>query len=283
MSTASRSDSMRGGGRATGGPAPETGDPCWVDVYTSDPDRAIAFYGQLFGWTADRADEEFGGYITFRKDGKAVAGGMGKTADGAEGPDQWTVYLASPDAKATADAAAEHGGAVVVPPMDVGDLGAMAVLGDVGGAGVGIWQTGTFGGFETIGIASGGTWTDHVGIPSWFELHTRDYARSLDFYRDVFGWSDTFAISDTPEFRYTTIHASTPMLGGVMDASAFLPEGVPAGWTVYFGADDVDAAVAKLVELGGTVLAQPENTPYGRIAQVADPTGARFSIGGNAT
>ncbi|MFX0575193.1 VOC family protein [Nocardia nepalensis] len=281
MSTASRSDSMSSGGRVTGGPAPKTGDPCWVDVYTSDPDRAIDFYGQLFGWTAERAGEEFGGYITFRKDGKAVAGGMGKTADGVEGPDQWTVYLASPDAEATSDAAVAHGGAVVVPPMDVGDLGAMAVLGDVGGAGVGIWQAGAFGGFETIGIVSGGKWSDHAGSPSWFELHTRDYQGSLAFYRDVFGWSDTFTISDIPEFRYTTIHATTPMLGGVMDASAFLPEGVPAGWTVYFGADDVDTAAAKVVELGGAVLSQPEDTPYGRMAQVADPTGARFSIGGN--
>jgi uncharacterized protein len=154
------------------------------------------------------------------------------------------------------------------------------LVGDVGGAGVGIWQAGVFGGFESVGIVSGGKWSDHAGIPSWFELLTRDYDGSLAFYRDVFGWNDTFPISDTPEFRYSTIHAETPMLGGVLDASAFLPEGVPAGWTVYFGAEDVDATVAKVVELGGTVVAPAEDTPYGRMASVADPTGARFSIGG---
>ncbi|MFE7798094.1 VOC family protein [Nocardia sp. NPDC057440] len=256
------------------------GDPTWVDLYTADPDRAIAFYGELFGWTAERAGEEFGGYITFRKDGKAVAGAMGKTADGVESPDQWTVYLAAADAKATADAAVAHGGTVVVPPMDVGDVGAMAVLGDVGGAGVGIWQAGTFGGFETLGLVTGGKWSNHAGAPSWFELHTRDYEASLAFYRDVFGWQDPFTIADTPEFRYTTIHSTSPMLGGVMDASAFMPEGAPAGWKVYFGADDVDAAAAKVVELGGAVLVPAMDSPYGRMVGVVDPTGARFSIGG---
>ncbi|MEV6427367.1 VOC family protein [Nocardia sp. NPDC051463] len=259
------------------------GDPTWVDLYTADPDRAIDFYGELFGWTAERADEEFGGYITFRKDGKAVAGAMGKMAGGVEGPDQWTVYLAAVDAKATADAAVAHGGTVVLPPMDVGDLGAMAVLGDIGGAGVGIWQTGTFAGFETLGLVTGGRWSDHAGAPSWFELHTRDYDASLAFYRDVFGWQDPFTIADSPEFRYTTIHSTSPMLGGVMDASTFLPEGAPAGWTVYFGADDVDAAAAKVVELGGAVVVPAMNSPYGRMVGVADPTGARFSIGGETT
>ncbi|WP_228003064.1 VOC family protein [Nocardia australiensis] len=257
------------------------GDPRWVDLYTADPDRAIAFYGELFGWTAERAGEEFGGYIIFRKDGKPVAGGMGKAGGGVDGPDQWTVYLASDDAKATADAAVPHGGAVVVAPMDVGDLGTMAVLADVGGAGVGIWQSGTFGGCETLGIVEGGKWSDHAGIPSWFELHTREYDESLAFYRDVFGWQDPFTISDTPEFRYTTIHSTSPMLGGVMDASAHLPEDAPAGWTVYFGADDVDAAAAKVTELGGTILVPAMNSPYGRMVSVADPMGARFSIGGD--
>ncbi|MEU7765333.1 VOC family protein [Nocardia sp. NPDC049190] len=257
------------------------GDPRWVELYTSDPDRSIAFYGELFGWTAERAGEELGGYITFRKDGAAIAGAMARMAGDTESPEQWTVYLASPDAQATADAAVAAGATVVVPPMPVGELGHMAVLGDVGGAGIGVWQAGTFGGFETIGLVTAGQWRDHAGAPSWFELHTRAYDASLAFYRDVFGWSDTFTIADSPEFRYTTIHAESPMLGGVMDASAFLPEGAPAGWTVYFGADDVDKTIEQVVELGGSVLTPAQDTPYGRMASVADATGARFSIGGS--
>lgn len=256
------------------------GDPVWVDLFTSDPEGAVAFYGGLFGWTADRA-EEFGGYLTFRKDGKAVAGGMGKTEADADAPDQWTIYLSAADARATAAAAAAHGGTVVVPAIDVGDLGTMVVLGDPGGAGVGVWQAGTFPGIETSAMVEGGRWRDHAGAPSWFELHTTEYEKALAFYRDVFGWADTFEMPGAPDFRYTTIHSTSPMLGGVMDAAVVDPAQRMSGWTVYFGAEDVDATVAKAVDLGGRVLHPAEDSRYGRMAVLADPTGARFCVGGD--
>jgi predicted enzyme related to lactoylglutathione lyase len=65
---------------------------------------------------------------------------------------------------------------------------------------------------------------------------------------------------------------------GVMDATSFLPEGVPSHWTVYFGSDDTDATLARIVELGGTVVQPAEDTPYGRLAGAADPLGVRFRI-----
>ncbi|MGW3541363.1 VOC family protein [Nocardia niigatensis] len=66
-----------------------------------------------------------------------------------------------------------------------------------------------------------------------------------------------------------------------MNSSSFLPPGVPGYWTVYFGVEDVDAAVRKVAELGGSVVRPAEDTPYGRLAAVADPSGVRFSLGGN--
>jgi predicted enzyme related to lactoylglutathione lyase len=97
------------------------------------------------------------------------------------------------------------------------------------------------------------------------------------FYRLVFRW-DTHVAGDTPEVRYTTLGEGESQLAGVMDASGFLPEGVPAHWSVYFGVEDADAALAKIVELGGSVVRPAEDTPYGRLAQVADPTGANFKL-----
>jgi predicted enzyme related to lactoylglutathione lyase len=47
---------------------------------------------------------------------------------------------------------------------------------------------------------------------------------------------------------------------------------------VYFGVDDTDATLARTVDLGGTVVMDAEDTPYGRLATVADPTGARFKL-----
>jgi hypothetical protein len=234
---------------------------------TSDTERSRAFYCQLFGWTAEQPASEFGGYFNFTKDGVRVAGCMANRP-GSELPDVWSVYLATDDARKATEAAATYGAQVLVAAMDVGDLGTMAVVNDPGGAAIGIWQAGLHQGFGILG---------EPGTPSWFELHTRDYQSAVTFYREVFG-CETHVVSDTPEFRYTTVRQGESWLAGIMDASAFLPEGVPAHWSVYFGVDDTDAALAKIVDLGGSILTAAEDTPYGRLAAAADPTGARFKL-----
>ena len=101
------------------------GAPCWVDLMSSDVEQSRAFYGELFGWTADEPNEEFGGYINFPKDGEQVAGADGRRQE-AGVPDVWSVYLAVDDAEKTVEAATANGGQVFVEPMAVGDLGTMA-------------------------------------------------------------------------------------------------------------------------------------------------------------
>lgn len=244
-----------------------TGAPIWIDLMTSDPDTTRPFYGELFGWTSVAGGEEYGGYINFLKDDVVVAGCMQNQPEFGS-PDVWSVYLASDDAKATGDTAEAHGGAVVVPVMDVLDLGRMAVVTDPGGASIGVWEPGGHSGFGVL---------DEPGTPGWFELHTRDYDASVAFYRDVFAW-DVHVAADTPGFRYSTLGEGDGQLAGIMDAGAFLPEGVPAHWSVYFRVEDADATVATILRLGGSVVAPAEDTPYGRLATVADPTGAVFKL-----
>ena len=60
------------------------GAPTWIDLSTSDPAAARAFYGELFGWTADEPNPEFGGYFMFSHAGAYVAGCM----DNAHDPDR---------------------------------------------------------------------------------------------------------------------------------------------------------------------------------------------------
>ena len=86
-------------------------------------------------------------------------------------------------------------------------------------------------------------------------------------------------VMDTPEMRYTTVKDGTgnDWCAGVGDAT-WLPEGVPNHWVVYFGSDDVDASLEKVVKLGGTVTQAAEDTPYGRMAAALDSTGAAFKI-----
>ena len=243
------------------------GAPCWIDLYTSDPDKSVDFYRRLFGWTAESAGPDYGGYINFSKDGRQVAGCMKN--DGTEGiPDVWSVYLTTDNAEATVAAAVAKGAQVMVPAMQLMELGSMAVLIDPGQAAIGVWQPGSHKGFAIMGES---------GTPSWFELHTRDYDASVNFYRDVFKW-DTHDMSDGPDFHYTTFGEGDAALAGIMDASAFLPEGIPANWQIYFGVDDADEALAKIAKLGGSVIMGPDDSPYGRLAQAADPTGAVFKI-----
>lgn len=252
-------------------PAPDIttpGAPMWIDLFTSDTGKAEAFYGGLFGWTFESAGEEFGGYITVSKDDKLVAGCMKNDAS-QDTPDMWSLYLKTDDARKIESLAVENGGQVYASAMDVAELGTMTLIADVGGAAIGAWQPGTHKGFDVVG---------EPGTPSWFELHTRDYDKTIDFYQNVFKWN-TKPESDTPEFRYMMLIAADGTgLAGVMDASAFMPEGVPAAWSIYFGVDDTDAALKRVVELGGTIIEGAEDTPYGRLARAADTTGTQFKL-----
>jgi predicted enzyme related to lactoylglutathione lyase len=246
------------------------GAPCWIDLLTSDTARAREFYTGLFGWTAAEASEEFGGYFMFLRDGVPVAGCMPKVpgVPGMEGPDQWGVYLSSPDAKGTVDTALAHGATLREGPTDIADLGTDAVLTDPAGARIGLWQARSFPGNTVFG---------EPGTPAYFELITRDYAAAVGFYRDVFGWAPQ-AVSDTPEFRLTALKDGEETIAGIMDGSGFLPEGQPGTWLCYVKVADTDAALARITGLGGSVTDPAMDTPYGRLAGASDPTGARFKL-----
>jgi predicted enzyme related to lactoylglutathione lyase len=250
-------------------PAPTLvlGAPCWIDLYSSDTKRAKDFYGRLFGWKTMDPGADYGGYFLFQKDGKVVAGCMAN--DGEQGaPDAWTTYLSTDDADRTVEAAKANGGQVYVEPMDVTENGRMAMVGDPGGAAIGIWQPREVSGFEIRG---------EPGAAAWFELHTNAYPAAVDFYREAFGW-DAHTMSDEPDFRYTTLGEGDGALAGIMDATVYRDASVPSAWEVYFAVEDADATAAQAVELGATVVDPPKDTPYGRLATLTDPTGTRFKL-----
>ncbi|MGB8501797.1 VOC family protein [Mycobacterium sp.] len=248
-------------------PTPPHGAPIWIDLSSSDVDRAQEFYGTVFGWTFEPSGPDYGGYVNAFKDGKRVAGLMHNQPEW-NAPDAWTIYFHTGDIQSTAAAIAPAGGSTCVEPMEVKEKGWMAMGTDPSGAAFGLWQPTGHRGFEVLG---------EPGAPVWHQLTTRDFAKAVDFYRALFGWQ-TRVESDTDEFRYTTAIFDGNDVLGVMDGSTFQPDGIPSHWTTFFGADDVDKTLQVLTDHGGAVLRPAEDTPYGRLAAAADPSGAVFNL-----
>ncbi|WP_102143348.1 VOC family protein [Mycobacterium hubeiense] len=237
------------------------GAPAWIDLSTSDVDRAQQFYGAVFGWTFESAGPDYGGYVNAFKDGKPVAGLMYNDPQW-NSPDGWTTYLHTADVNATVAKAVAAGASACMEPMEVKDKGFMGMLTDPTGAFVGLWQPTGHQGFEVVGEA---------GAPVYFQLTTSDYGKALDFYRQVFGWQlDT--VSDTDEFRYSTAMFDGEALLGVM------ADEDQSTWSFFLGAEDVDKTIEVITANGGSVIRPAEDTPYGRLAAVADPTGAGFNL-----
>src|SRR3984893_19435662 len=99
-----------------------TGVPCWMDLLTSDTARAREFYGRVFGWTAEEASPEFGGYFMFTAGGMPVAGCM-PVQPGMDLADVWGVYLTAADAAGTLAAAVALGAPTRVGASAVGGRG----------------------------------------------------------------------------------------------------------------------------------------------------------------
>ncbi|CAM5511386.1 VOC family protein [Leifsonia shinshuensis] len=242
------------------------GEPCWVDYAATDLPRAQEFYTSLFGWTAETGGGEYGGYVTFRRDGRLVAG-LGEAMEGSR-PNAWLTYLLVEDAEAGERASTAAGAQLLSPTMAVGDQGRLAVVADPGGAVVGLWEPEQHRGFELVAEPGG---------LSWHELYARSYAEQVEFYTRVFDWQ-TKVLGDTADFRYLTFGDPESPSGGVYDADGMLPPDVPSHWVVYFGVQDAAAAVARVVELGGTAIRDPWDSEFGRFAQVTDPLGGLFFL-----
>ncbi|MGI8762253.1 MAG: VOC family protein [Jatrophihabitantaceae bacterium] len=243
------------------------GTPCWVDLMTSDIDAARLFYEGLFGWQLTVGPPETGGYTMAELDHLAVAG-LGPIQPGQDGhPSVWTTYLASDDVGATAKAITRAGGTVVAEPFDVMDLGVMGAGKDPTGATFGFWQAGKHTGAQLVNVTN---------TLVWNEVMTREYQAAMNFYAAVFGYSYSDMGGDG--FQYSTIELDGNTVGGIGALPEDVPEQVPAHWRTYFAVDDADEAVDSVVRLGGTVLRPPQDMPYGRHADVADPQGAAFAV-----
>jgi len=245
------------------------GTPSWVDLSSTDREGSWAFYEALMEWQIDDSGAEFGNYGIALKNGGAVAG-LGGKMEGDPSPSAWVTYLATDDAAATAEAIAANGGTVLVPPMPVGDLGVMVIGLDPTGAMFGVWQAGRHIGCSIVNEPGTLVWNEHL---------SNDPGAARAFYGAVFGHTYT---AMGGELDYTTIDGEGPggTVGGIGAPAPGPGAGTPAQWLAYFAVDDAEKTAATATETGGTVISGPSKTPYGLMAVLADPTGARFAVMG---
>ncbi len=242
------------------------GTPNWVDLQTTDQAAAKAFYGGLFGWTYDDQPMDAGAVYSIAKigDGQVAAIAPQSPELAAAGaPPMWNTYLAVDSVDDATAKVGPAGGTVAMEPFDVMDAGRMSFVLDPAGAPVALWQAG-----QHIGA----TLVNEPGTVVWNELIT-DSPSALSFYEQVLGLTTT--TTDMGEGTYTMFQVGGKEVGGTMPPQM---TGVPNHWHVYFAVTDADAALAKVRELGGSVLAGPFDTPIGKMAVVTDPQGAAFSI-----
>jgi len=240
---------------------------CWTDLATPDQAAAKAFYGGLFGWEADDRPVGDGVFYSMQrvggKDVAAIAPQPQQQRD-AGVPPAWNSYVSVDSADAAAERAKELGGTVHAPAFDVMDVGRMAVLQDPQGAFFMVWQPGRHFGSALVNAP---------GALVWNELSSGDLDGSAAFYGGLFGWT-VAPFEGSPE-PYMSIKNGEANNGGMRDLN---PPGMPPNWLVYFGTEDLDQALAKVEELGGTKIAGPIDIQIAKIAVVKDPQGAMFAL-----
>jgi predicted enzyme related to lactoylglutathione lyase len=239
----------------------------WVDLNTTDQDGAKAFYSGLFGWEADDRPVGDGIYYSMQQlGGKSVAAISPQMQDQREQglPPLWNSYITVESADDAAARAGELGADVHAPPFDVMDVGRMAVIQDPQGAFFMIWEPKTTIGAELVNVP---------GAFCWNELFTTDLDGAKSFYGDLFGW-EWSEFEQSPE-PYFVIMNQGRGNGGLRGLSQ---PGVPPHWLVYFAAEDMDAALSKVGELGGETVVDAMDIGIAKVAVVRDPQGGAFAL-----
>lgn len=106
----------------------------WSELMTNDPSAAAEFYGSLLGWTFDKMEMPQGPYHVIKVGEAAVGGIMGPVSGSPPMPPAWGAYVTVSDVDASAAKAAQLGGKVLVPPMNIPEVGRFTVIQDPQGA-----------------------------------------------------------------------------------------------------------------------------------------------------
>jgi hypothetical protein len=236
------------------------GSPIWVDLQSSDPAGAAAFYRALFDWEVEPAAADTNGYALATRRGVPVSA-IGPLPEGQR--PTWTTYFAVDDIAAAAQAVLGAGGAVLLPPGELIPGVTLSIVADPAGAVLGLWQSRT----ESPWLR------DEPGAVDWLELVAPDIEAVFPFYEAVLGvGASEMRVGDEPYGLFD--------VGDRSVAGAYRSDGSePAHWLVYLNVADLDATIVRATELGGTLRTEPTSAAgVGRWAEIVDPQGATVAL-----
>ena len=245
--------------------AKPAGTPTWLDLMAPDIDAARTFYQAVFGWEYDIGGPEFGGYTTARLGKRTTAGLMGPQPGAPPMPAAWSLYFATDNIESDVANAIKLGAKLLSPAMAVGDFGTMATFEDPTGAAFSFWQAGTHVGSQV---------TEEPGSAAWYEMYSSNAKQARDFYMAVLG-----ATADPMPggMEYYVLKHGDQELAGIMQIDPSWGN-FHSQWIPYFLVTNTDETAATVTKLGGKVMGPIEDSPFGRIAALMDPTGAAFKV-----
>lgn len=223
------------------------GDIGYVSVWVPDADRAAAFYGHVLGWAYDPTAHQVTN--TELPTGISVNAGM---------PTLFCCYAVD-NVQAARTAITEADG--VPGKIHHTDYGTLLDATDPQGVPFAVYEPAA--GQKRPELNGSGP-----GELSYVTYQVPDSAGFRDFYGRVLGWTfEPGRVADG--WQVVGTHPMAGAAGGSQRSTT-----VPM-WTVA----DIEAAVARVREAGGTVLAEPARQPYGVSAECTDDQGARFYLG----
>jgi predicted enzyme related to lactoylglutathione lyase len=223
-------------------------------LHTRDVVSAARFYGEVFGWQL-----QDGGKPSFTLRGERVAGVRRTAAD----ENLWVPYVAVDDVGASAEAAVNAGGTLADSTIDPQDADRRAVITDPEGAVIGLCAPNDD---QAVSLTEG------VGTIWWAEVLANTPSVLQEFYRGLFGWQFTEQPLE-PHPLYVVWKRGEKSVGGLLPIGPGWNSS--PRWQVLFQVDNLDAAVGRVVDAGGTCEFGPLDVPRaGLLTSVRDPRGA---------
>lgn len=215
-----------------------------VELVTPGLDAARDFYAALLGWTYAGS----AGLV------QAYAGGAhAATLRSVEAPARWCVTFAVPDV------APVHAAATVAGARLDGD----ELCDPLGGS------------FRVRDDAQ--TVPPGPGLPCWYEYMTAAPTDADRFYAEALGLHATVP-PGAPDDAYAVLLAGGRPVAGRLSLPTDLAAVLPSGWMVYFAVGDPDRVAGEAARADGRVVVAPRDVGTGRVAAIADPAGAVFTV-----